>query len=168
MVQRVRALICSWHDRSFGLALAGYVFLLMIGLAGCGSIVEQGTFNGHAMEHTFYDGDYIFIRTVDVAQIERGDIIAFRFSEQGNFVRRVIALPGETIEIEAGQIFVDSELLSEPYTESLPESLAPLRLESDQYFVLGDNRQEGLDSADFGPVLADQIFGRVAEPRAWE
>ena len=138
-----------------------YALLLFLYLTGCGEIVDYGTFHGHAMEHTIYDGDIIVIRAVEVEEITRGDIIAFQLDTQGDFTRRIIALPNETIEINDGKIFIDGIRLAEPYTDSIPENLELITLRADQYFVLGDNRQDGVDSIDFGPIQATDILGRV-------
>jgi len=77
-------------------------------------------------------------------------------------VKRVVGLPGEVIEIRSGHIFVNGAEISEPFPHDLDfGSMAPIRLAPDEYFVMGDNRDNSNDSRAFGPVTRDEIAGRV-------
>ena len=77
-------------------------------------------------------------------------------------VKRVVGLPGEVIEIRSGHIFVNGAELSEPFPHDLDfGSMAPIRLAPDEYFVMGDNRDNSNDSRAFGPVTREEIAGRV-------
>ncbi len=80
-------------------------------------------------------------------------------------VKRVIGLPGETVAIHDGDVFIDSRRLDEPYVQGRQTQCnrycAPLTLGPDEYFVMGDNRPQSLDSRTFGPVPAGRIVGRV-------
>jgi signal peptidase I len=82
-------------------------------------------------------------------------------------VKRIIGLPGETIEVRAGRVRVNGEALSEPYIMAPPTyGMAPLRLGPDQYFVLGDNRNASTDSHNYGPLPRAAFLGRV-RARVW-
>ena len=123
------------------------------------------------MLHTFLDGDYVLVDelTYRFKDPERGDIIVFRFPRDPSrdFIKRVVGLPGEQVEIRAGVVYIDGKKLNEPYilenpTYSRESSLVP----PGNYFVLGDNRANSLDSRVFGPVQRRFIVGR-AWIRGW-
>ncbi len=105
----------------------------------------------------------------------RGDIIVFDVPEAGvqrcrlsgseTFVKRVVGLPGETIEGRQGRIFVDGEPLDEPYLDELGrDGITPFRrreIPDDEYFMMGDNRGQSCDSREWGPVPRANIIGEV-------
>ena len=150
-----------------------------------------GRFEVHqiSMEPTFHEGQRvlvskldslwsnIIVRTAHAAEsrrsspfaLQRGQVVVFYRTPERNedaLIKRVIGLPGDTIEFRAGHVLVNSAQLDEPYVGGAPtsclSSCGPLVLGADQYFVLGDNRLNSLDSRSFGPIPADQIVGRVA------
>ena len=101
---------------------------------------------------------------------ERGDIVIFAAESTGDrdFVKRVVGLPGETVEIRARLVHVDNRLLSEPYVQhtrmdSQPgrDTFGPLTLGEGEYFLLGDNREESYDSRWLGPIRRQAITGRA-------
>jgi signal peptidase I len=100
-------------------------------------------------------------------QIHRGDVVVFRYphDETKSYIKRVIALPGDTLRIDHGRVFVNGVALKEPYVpakyadeNSWPESVIP----PDKYFMMGDHRSVSSDSREFGPVSRDLIYGRAA------
>ena len=94
---------------------------------------------------------------------KRGDIVVFHFPQNPNrnFIKRVIALPGEKVTIEGGTIYINSKQLDEPYLKNSPsnESVSFQVLTKDEYFVMGDNRAFSNDSRHWGPVPLDNIIG---------
>lgn len=84
-----------------------------------------------------------------------------------DLVKRVIAMPGDTIQITATQVIVDGVVLSEPYINVRPGEtqtntiIQPTKLKTNEYFAMGDNRLDSLDSRDYGPVNRSNIVGRV-------
>ncbi len=94
----------------------------------------------------------------------RGDVVVFDYPEdpQRQFVKRIIAGPGERIQIEGGQVSVDGVRLEEEYLRRISTtSMHPVRLADDEYFVMGDNRTGSQDSRHWGPLPADHIIGKV-------
>lgn len=134
---------------------------------------------GASMEPTFYDHEYLVIDEISyrLGDPERGDIIVFKYSEDPSqfFIKRVIGLPGETVQISNGQVTIsnqekpqgmiidESSYLDENVTTS---GDVLVHLTSDEYFVLGDNRTYSLDSRRIGTVTRDSIIGKTWI-RAW-
>jgi signal peptidase I len=117
---------------------------------------------GKSMEPNFSDGQTIVAEPVeDIASLHRGDVIIF--TQDGNLmIKRLIALPGETVEIHQGSIIINGEVYKEPYKVIPPTyEQEPLKLGEDEYYVLGDNRDESSDSHNFGPITGKMITKRV-------
>ena len=94
----------------------------------------------------------------------RGEVIVFNYplDPRKDFVKRVVGLPGETVEVRDGVVLVDGETLPEPYLQRKDSSDAPpLTLGEKEYYVIGDNRRNSNDSRSWGAVSEDNIVGRV-------
>ena len=126
----------------------------------------------NSMSPTLMAGDRVFVNRVSyaVGSVHRGDLIAYRSaggSDSGLHVKRVIALPGETVQIRDGLILIDGKTYIE--NRELPNITKPgiaeegIRVGSEEYFVLGDNRNNSEDSrfADVGNIAKGQIYGKV-------
>jgi len=107
---------------------------------------------------------------VSVREPERGEIVVFRYPRDPSqyFIKRVVALPGETVEVTGGAVVIYNEeypngkMLEETYIDGeLTQGKKKITLGEDEYFVLGDNRDESLDSRSFGAVARSEIVGRV-------
>lgn len=96
---------------------------------------------------------------------ERGAVVIFRppYESENDFVKRVIGLPGDTVEIAGGRVLVNgAELLEHDYVSAPPEyRWGPATIPPDHYFVLGDNRNSSQDSHVFGPIHRERIVGEV-------
>ena len=95
---------------------------------------------------------------------QRGEVIIFRFprDESRDFVKRVVGLPGETVEIRRGHPIVDGQALEEPYIRHRDSrTLGPIVVPSGHYYVLGDNRQSSDDSRNWGTVPLENVIGRA-------
>jgi signal peptidase I len=133
---------------------------------------------GASMEPNFFDHEYLIIDELSYRfrSPERGDIVVFRYPNDPKqfFIKRVIGLPGETVEVANGRVTIFND--KSPNGFLLPEdayldqaytaSTQTVTLKSDEYFVLGDNRVVSLDSRYFGPVKASAVIGR-AWLRGW-
>lgn len=172
-----------WHRKFGPVAGAVAVFVLevlQIVIISAAIIVPIRYFliqpfyvKGASMEPNFYDREYLIIDELSYRLREplRGEIVVFRYPRDPSqyFIKRVVGLPGETIEVTAGQVVVFNDaypngkvLDEEPYLDGeLTQGKKKLTLAVDEYFVLGDNRDESLDSRSFGPVKRDEIVGRV-------
>jgi signal peptidase I len=128
--------------------------------------------SGASMQPTFATGDYLIIDqiTYDFQPPERQDVVVFRYPNDPSkfFIKRIIGLPGETIEItDRGTKIINKDhpngfTLDEPYIESSADNgSVTTTLESDQYFVLGDNRDSSSDSRSWGPLAKEFLIGRA-------
>ena len=121
---------------------------------------------GGSMQDTLCSGEIALVTGFDYrfgATPARGDIVECRFPGRvDTYVKRVIGLPGETVEIRDGRTYIDGAAISEPYVFSIPEDYS-VTLGENEYLVLGDNRSESYDSRaeDMGPIGAEDILGRV-------
>jgi signal peptidase I len=123
---------------------------------------------GTSMLPRLEDRDRLFINkfVYHMSAIERGDVVVFRYprDQEKSYIKRVIALPGDTLRIDRGRVYVNGKLLHEPYvpseyrdTRSLDETVIP----ADSYFMMGDHRSISSDSRDFGPVEHSLIYGKA-------
>ncbi len=127
--------------------------------------------SGSSMEPTYYTGDYLIIDELGYrfSEPNRGDVIVFSYPQnpEQKFIKRIIGLPGETIEIKGGKVFVQQkeknfelqELYLPPSSMTIEEKR--LSLGSEEYFVMGDNRMASYDSRKWGALPKDKIIGRV-------
>lgn len=135
-------------------------------------VVQRTVVDGQSMENTLYNGDNLIVDKISYRfkDPKRFDIIVFpyQYKEHTYYIKRVIGLPGETVSItDNGIIMIDGEQLSESYGKEVirDPGLAknPIVLGKDEYFVLGDNRNNSSDSRDpsVGVIKRDDILGRA-------
>jgi signal peptidase I len=121
---------------------------------------------GPSMRPTIDSGDLIFINrlTYRFREPRRGDVVAVRMAGQSVvYVKRLVALPGERVKIEAGAVSINGELLDEPYARRRDDWwLDEASLGSDQYFVVGDNRSMPMHLHDLGTVARARLIGPLA------
>lgn len=136
------------------------------------SVGRKTSVIGVSMEPSLYNGQTIFINrfTYKIFSPKRGDVIAFMPNGNQNshyYVKRVIGLPGETVQIVGGYVFIDGVLLEEDevYDKIAEPGIAEIEitLGTDEYFVLGDNRNSSEDSrsGNIGPVKKSTIIGKA-------
>jgi signal peptidase I len=142
---------------AIGLALVIIVFLYQ-------PVKVEGT----SMAPLLSDQERIFINkfVYRFEPIQRGDVVVFWYplDRSKSFIKRVIGLPGESVEIRRGAVYVDDKIVPEPYVPPMYEDLSdfgPVRVPKDSYFVMGDHRISSNDSRVFGPVADRYIYGRA-------
>lgn len=150
------------------IALAVCVVLVLFFFLGNFQVV------GHSMERNLHDGQYIIIDKLSYSSFamelmgiggpRRGEIIVFEWPRRpGDYqIQRIVGLPGETIEIRQGQVFISDKPLSEPY-QPFPgsSSMQKIVIPEGHVFVLGDNRNNAGDSRHWGPLPVENILGRA-------
>jgi signal peptidase I len=142
---------------AIGLALVIIVFLYQ-------PVKVEGT----SMAPLLSDQERIFINkfVYRFESIHRGDVVVFWYplDRSKSFIKRVIALPGETVTIRQGVVTVNGVVVPEPYVPPQYEDVSdygPTRVPADSYFVMGDHRISSNDSRVFGPVPSQFIYGRA-------
>lgn len=128
---------------------------------------------GDSMEPNLHNGEQIIAEKISMKfkPLSRGEIVIFRHPDNNErlLVKRVIGLPGETIKIANGDVYINGKLLNEPYIleqdssegrKDLVEEVE-YQIPKNSYILLGDNRRESSDSRTFGPVREELILGRV-------
>lgn len=142
---------------AIGLALVIIVFLYQ-------PVKVEGT----SMAPLLSDQERIFINkfVYRFEPIERGDVVVFWYplDRSKSFIKRVVGLPGEVVEIRRGAVYVNEKMVPEPYVPPQYEDVSdfgPVRVPRDNYFVMGDHRISSNDSRVFGPVASRYIYGRA-------
>jgi signal peptidase I len=127
---------------------------------------------GNSMHPTYKNGEYLMANklTYKFGEPRRGDVIIFKYSDTQDFIKRIIGIPGDSIMIKDGKVYVNGNQLNENsylkdtvYTSGgdyLAEGES-LTLSEDEYFMLGDNRPHSSDSRTFGPISKDRIKGKA-------
>ena len=142
-------------------------------------IVQPHQVNGHSMDPNLQTGEYLLTEKVSYRfrEPKRGDVVVFQapissgcIGDNCDYIKRIIALPGETVKVSEGKIFVNDQQLDESqYLSSSVISGAgnftaggqEITLGDNQYFVCGDNRSQSSDSRAWGPIERDSIVGRA-------
>lgn len=132
-------------------------------------VMQRTIVDGPSMEDTLHNGDNLLVDKISprIGNLDRFDIIVFYpYGRDVNeyYVKRIIGMPGETIQIVGSDIYINGEILEENYGKD-PITQAgiaadPITLADNEYFVMGDNREVSQDSRAIGPVLAENISGK--------
>jgi signal peptidase I len=151
----------------------GTITLAVSLLLGCSSRTDEMiVFQGTSMLPSIADGEKIRVERFNPNSnfmVNRGDVVAFLYPKDTSkfYIKRVIGLPGETIEIREGKVIIDGKDLSEAYVESKRNlsrvSNAPTKVGDDSYYVLGDNRDTSSDSRIWGLVPKRNIFAKAID-----
>ena len=148
--------------------VASYLVVTFVG--------QRTQVSGESMETTLSDGDHLIVDKISYRfnDPQRYDIIVFPYRLEKNtyYIKRIIGLPGETVQIVNGYVYINGVQLDEHYGNEVMEEAGlaaePITLGADQYFVLGDNRNNSQDSraANVGVIHRDEVLGR-AWVRIW-
>ncbi len=119
-----------------------------------------------SMEPNFHEGQRLVVNKAVYwfGEPERGSVVIFKSlnERQGEFIKRIIGLPGDTVEVKGGAVYVNGVKLDEPYIKSPPRyTMAELEVPEDSYFVLGDNRNQSNDSHNGWLLPRENIIGKA-------
>jgi signal peptidase I len=129
---------------------------------------KEYTFSGSSMQPTIEDQNKMIVNLSYYEQnpVKRGDIIVFNVEENISFIKRVVGLPNETIQIKDGTIYNNGQPINGKYVFSdigpgeMPDSV---KIGENEYFVIGDNAPNSRDSREFGAIKKEDIVGKVVE-----
>lgn len=164
--QKRREFLIELLSNSLFLLAVLVLTLLLVKYVGQRTVVL-----GQSMERTLYDGDNLIVDKISYRfrDPERFEVVVFPYAyeEKTYYIKRVIGLPGETVRIEDGTIYINGSPLTENYgaEEIRKAGIASeeIKLADDEFFVMGDNRNNSKDSRDpsVGPVRKSEIIGRA-------
>jgi signal peptidase I len=144
------------------------ILLLIAGIyAFVNLMTSRAIVEGSSMEPNFFTHDLVIVNRAVYffASPQRGDVVVLHNPNNADqdFIKRVIGLPNEHIDIRGGQTYINGQLLDEPYISRLCPSYCDgeWQLGPDEYFVLGDNRPHSHDSHSFGPIKRQMIVGQA-------
>lgn len=158
------------------LRLARDIFLIIVVFILFGVFaVQPVVVEGSSMLPQLNDGErllvnkliYYGIKSVSWGHVSRGDIVVFWYPKEPDksYVKRVIGLPGETVEVINGKVYIDGAELNEPYLDTehnqSQQSVPARRVEDHTYFVMGDNRDNSSDSRYWGLVPEKYVYGKA-------
>lgn len=147
-------------------ALEVIIVAIVIAFVVRGFVIEPFIVDGSSMEPTLHNGERLFVNrfVYRFEKPKRGDIIVFRYplNWKKDYIKRVVALGGETVEVRLGTVYINNEPLDEPYIRKEGISnFRPFRVPEGYVFVMGDNRLNSEDSRIFGPVSLKSIRGKA-------
>ncbi len=146
------------------------IFALMFAVLMVVFVVQPVKVEGTSMLPRLHDGERIFVNKMvyyGLPQITRGDVIVFWYPNDPtkSYVKRVIGLPGETVEVREGRILINGQVLQEAYLDKelnhQPDTKPAVVVSQHYYFVMGDNRDHSSDSRSWGLVPEKYIYGKA-------
>ncbi len=147
------------------------VILIVVTVTLSQAVLANYVIEQRSAEPNFYQGQRVFVDKLiyRFSGMHRGDVIVVHPQANGeDLFKRVIGLPGETIDIQANRVLIDGTPIDEPYLapsadtmRGIRPGILPHKLAPDEYFLMGDNRSFSQDSRFFGPFHRDKLVGRV-------
>jgi signal peptidase I len=158
-VQKEQGLLSVLVDILETLILSVVLFFLI------NAVSARIKIDGSSMEPTLQNNEFVLVSKLNYkfGKPERGDVIVFDFPQNitEEYIKRVIGLPGEVVTIENGKIYVNGQILNEPYIETAPRYEGEWTVMEDSLFVLGDNRNNSSDSHNWGFVPLENVVGEA-------
>ena len=143
------------------LEILPYVIVILIAIIVKVYIVSPIRVNGESMDNTLRDGDYMILNKISYRfeKIKRFEIVVAKYSDE-HIIKRVIGLPGETVEYKDNELFINGKKIKYSYKAGKTENFTK-KLKKDEYFLMGDNRENSMDSRVLGPFSKKKIEGKT-------
>lgn len=130
------------------------------------SVAQAFQVEQYSMEPTLLPHDRVLVDKFlyRLRQLKRGDVIVLKYplNPTRNYIKRIVALPGDKLEVKEGKLYVNGRLVPEGYVNAPPQgSYGPLTVPQDSVFVMGDNRNNSEDSRSFGALKKDHVVGQA-------
>ena len=124
-------------------------------------IIDLSVVDGSSMNPTIKDGEVIAV--LKVGSVQRGDIVTLSLEDENHLIKRIVAVPGDHLKIENGELYINGVISNDFSSPSHYKQWNGLevRLNEDEYYVMGDNRDYSLDSRAYGVMNIDDITGKV-------
>ena len=141
------------------------LILSIVLFAAINAVSARIRVDGASMEPTLQSGEFVIVNKLAYlfGEPTTGDVIVFHFPRDPGqeYIKRIIGLPGDRVEIKNGEVYVNDQVLDEDYIAASPVYEDILEVPVDSLFVLGDNRNNSSDSHNWGPVPLDYVIGKA-------
>jgi len=141
------------------------LILSVLLFVGINAISARIRVDGSSMEPTLHSGEFVIVNRLAyiLGTPEHGDVVVFHFPRdpEQEYIKRTIGLPGDQIKVESGKVYVNDQVVDEPYIAANPRYQGSWEVPADQLFVLGDNRNNSSDSHNWGSVPMENVIGKA-------
>lgn len=149
----------------FMLDIIETLVLAVVLFIGINSVSARVRVDGFSMRPTLEDGEFVLVNKMSYrfGAVQRGDIIVFHFplNPKEELIKRVIGLPGDRVSVQNHQVYINGQMLNEPYIAQAPIYSGEWTVLDGQLFVMGDNRNNSNDSKDWGLLPAENVVGKA-------
>jgi signal peptidase I len=149
----------------FLIDVAETLVLSILLFVGINAVSARIRVDGHSMEPSLQSGEFVIVNKLayKLGSPDIGDVIVFHYPRDPDqeYIKRVIGVPNDSIEISNGSVYVNEELIDEPYIAAPPNYQSETIVPEDSLFVLGDNRNNSSDSHNWGPVPMEFVIGKA-------
>ena len=150
-------------NKSFIKEIIPYAVILVVVILIKTFVFTPVIVNGESMMNTLHDNDVMILNKIGMKLngIDRFDIVVIQ-TNNSKIIKRVIALPGETIEYKEGNLYINDKKVEDKYGSDVTYDIEKVTLAENEYYVLGDNRTDSVDSRILGPIQKDDILGHAS------
>jgi signal peptidase I len=153
----------SYSIGRFFLELLETVVLAVILYFGIDAVIARVRVENISMKPTLVPGEFLMVNKLayKLGRPKYGDIVVFHYDPTEDFIKRIIGLPGDTVEVKDGAVYVNQHAFTEPYVAEAPNYTGTWIVPTESLFVLGDNRNNSSDSHIWGFVAMKEVIGKA-------